>query len=73
MIVFNEDHLRRLLREYARYYNAERVHTVIREGRMRSIRVDGRAIEARPSPDARVIGLPRVGDLHHRYAWQEAA
>ena len=30
-------------------------------------------IEARPSPDARIVGLPRVGGLHHRYAWQEAA
>ena len=67
VIVFNEDHLRRLLREYVRYYNAERVHTVIRDA------PEGRNIEARPSLGAKVIGLPRVGGLHHRYVWQEAA
>ena len=67
VIVFNEDHLRRLLREYVSYYNAERVHTVIRDA------PEGRTIEARPSPGAKVIGLPRVGGLHHRYVWKEAA
>jgi transposase InsO family protein len=67
VIVFNEDHLRRLLREYVSYYNAERVHTVIRDA------PEGRAIEAQPSPGAKVVGLPRVGGLHHRYVWQEAA
>jgi putative transposase len=67
VIVFNEDHLRRLLREYVSYYNAERVHTVIRDA------PEGRAIQARPSPGTKVVGLPRVGGLHHRYVWQEAA
>jgi transposase InsO family protein len=67
VIVFNDDHLRRLRREYVSYYNAERVHTVIRDA------PDGRAIETRPSPGAKVVGLPRVGGLHHRYVWQEAA
>ena len=63
VIVLNEDHLRRLLREYVTYYNAERVHTVIRDA------PEARAIEERPSPSANVVGLPRVGGLHHRYAW----
>jgi transposase InsO family protein len=67
VIVFNEDHLRRLLRDYVAYYNAERVHTVIRDAPM------GRAIEGRPSANAKVVGLPRVGGLHHRYEWQDAA
>ncbi len=67
MIVFNEDQLRRLLREYVSYYNAERVHTVIRDA------PEGRAIEARSSLGMKVVGLPRVGGLHHRYVWQEAA
>jgi transposase InsO family protein len=73
VIEFNEDHLRQLLCDYVAYYDAVRVHTVIPEGRMRSIRVERRAIEARPSPDAKVVGLPRIGGLHHRYVWQEAA
>ncbi len=67
VIVFNEDHLRRLLRDYVSYYNTERVHTVLRDS------PNGRPVEARPSPEAKVIGLPRVGGLHHRYAWLEAA
>ncbi len=67
VIVFNEDHLRRLLRDYVRYYNSERVHTVLRDA------PKDRPVEPCPSSGARVIGLPRVGGLHHRYAWQEAA
>lgn len=67
VIVFNEDHLRRLLRDYVSYYNAERVHTGIRDAPER------RAIEAQPSPGAKVVGLPRLGGLHHRCVWQEAA
>jgi transposase InsO family protein len=67
VIVFNQDHLRRLLRDYISYYNAERVHTVIQDA------PEGRAIEARPKAGAKVVGLPRVGGLQHRYFWQEAA
>ena len=67
VIVFNEDHLRRLLRDHVRYYNSERVHTVLRDA------PQGRPVKPCPSSGARVIGLPRVGGLHHRYAWQEAA
>jgi len=33
----------------------------------------GRPTECRPSPEARIVGLPRVGGLHHRYQRQEAA
>jgi hypothetical protein len=33
----------------------------------------GRPTECRPSPEARIVGLPRVGGLHHRYEWREAA
>ncbi len=67
VIVFNEDHLRRLLRDYVSYYNADRVHTPLRDA------PEGRAVEPRPSSGAKVVGLSRVGGLHHRYAWQEAA
>jgi hypothetical protein len=33
----------------------------------------GRPVERRPSSDSAVVSLPRVGGLHHRYAWREAA
>jgi putative transposase len=60
LIVMNEDHLRRLLREYIDYYNDERVHTSIVDS------PSGRDVESRPSGHAKVVGLPRVGGLHHR-------
>ena len=67
VIVMNERHLHRLLREYVDYYNDERVHTQLRDSPM------GRPTVCRPSPEARIVGLPRVGGLHHRYEWREAA
>ncbi len=67
LIVLNEDHLRRLLREYVAYYNDERVHTSLQDAPA------GRPVETRPSPSARVVGFPRVGGLHHQYAWREAS
>ena len=67
VIVVNEDQLRRLLCDYVRYYNTERVHTRLRDA------PEGRSIELCPSSGARVVGLPRVGGLQHRYVWQEAA
>jgi transposase InsO family protein len=67
VVVLGEDHLRRLLREYVEYYNAERVHTSIGDA------PTGRVAEAKPSDSAKVVGLPRVGGLHHRYAWRDAA
>ncbi len=48
-------------------YPADRVHTQLRDSPA------GRSTEHRPSPNAGVVGLPRVGGLHHRYTWSEAA
>lgn len=73
VIVLNENHLRRLLREYVDYYNNDRVHTELQDSPV------GRPTEHRPSPKAQIIGIPRVGVLgsfassHHRYEWREAA
>jgi putative transposase len=67
VIILNENHLRELLREYIDYYNADRVHTQLRDSPI------GRPTEHRPSPEAQVIGKPRVGGLHHRYEWRQAA
>ena len=55
VVVLHERHLRRLLRDYVAYYNAERVHTSIGDAPA------GRAAEANPSASATVIGSPRVG------------
>jgi transposase InsO family protein len=67
VVVLNEAHLKRLLREYIEYYNAERVHSSIADA------PQGRASEAKPYRSARITRLPRVGGLHGRYAWREAA
>lgn len=67
VIVLNEDHLQHLLQEYVDYYNADRVHTVLQDS------PNSRPAEHRPTPKAQVVGLPRVGGLHHRYEWQDAA
>lgn len=67
VIVFDERHLRRLLSEYVDYYNEDRVHTRLRDSPV------GRGTENRSSTDAKILGLPRVGGLHHRYVWREAA
>ncbi len=67
VIVLNEEHLRRLLRDYVRYYNEDRVHTILRDA------PESRIAGVRPSSKAKVVGLPRVGGLHHRYVWKEAA
>jgi len=64
---FDEDHWRRLLGDDVNYDNAERVHTSIEDPPV------GRPVESRPSERAEVIGLSRVGNLHHRYRWREAA
>jgi len=67
VIVLDESHLRRLLREYAQYYNEERVHTIIRDSPA------GRSVKTRPSPRCGVVSQPRLGGLHHCYEWREAA
>jgi hypothetical protein len=54
VIVMNERHLHRLLRDYVDYYNADRVHTRLRDSPI------GRPTEHRPSSETQIVGLPRV-------------
>ncbi len=64
VIVINEAHLRRLLKEYVAYYNEDRTHL--------SLEKDApivRQISPKPCDKAQVVSLPRVGGLHHRYEW----
>ena len=67
VVVLNEKHLHHLLGEYVDYYNTDRVHTRLRDSPM------GRPAEHRPSSEAEIVGNPRVGGLHHRYEWRQAA
>jgi len=60
VIVLGEDHLRRILASFVRYYNESRVHSSL----------EGNAPIARdvdPPSNARVVAIRQVGGLHHRY------
>ena len=55
---------------------ASRIRRLLQRGTSPYFAVDapvGRPVEFRPSPSAKVVGFPRVGGLHHRYAWREAS
>ena len=68
IIAINEAHLRRLLREYVAYYHDDRIHDALNKDAPHE-----RALEPRPSAAHEVISMPRLGGLHHRYGWREAA
>ena len=68
VIALNEAHLRRLIRDYVSYHHADRIHDSLEKDTPQR-----RPIEPKPSPTATVIASPRLGGLHHRYSWREAA
>ena len=68
VVVLGERHLLRLLRDYVSYYHADRTHLALGKDAPSS-----RAATPKPSTSAKVVSLPRVGGLHHRYQWREAA
>jgi len=68
VIVLNERHLRHPIESFVNYFNEDRTH--IRVGKDSPC---GRPIEQRPGATSNVVSLPRVGGLHHRYAWRQVA
>jgi putative transposase len=62
VIVLNQRHLRRLLKEYIRYYHEDRTHLGLGKDTP-----GGRVAAAAPPSGSKVISLPRLGGLHHRY------
>ena len=68
VIVLGERHLRRMLRDYIRFYHEDRCHL----GLERDCPLI-RPVSGRPDPKARIAALPRVGGLHHRYEWRAVA
>jgi len=68
VVVLNERHLRHLLRQYVCYYAEDRTHLTLAKGTPAR-----RSVQPRPTRDAQVVALPRVGGLHHRYEWRLAA
>ena len=61
VVVFNEQHLRRILREYFDYYHNYRTHLSLNKDPPHP-----RAVE--PAELGNIVALPHVGGLHHRYS-----
>ncbi len=62
VVVFNERHLRQLLRQYVAYYHHDRTHLALAKQTPA-----GRRPLAPRHAHAAVVALPRLGGLHHRY------
>ena len=60
VIVLNENHLHRILTDYVRYYNESRTHLSLERNSP-----EPREIE--PPDEGKVVAIPQVGGLHHRY------
>ena len=60
VIVFNEAHLRRILKGYFAYYHESRAHLSLERNAPVPRRIE------HPS-EGNVIAIPQVGGLHHRY------
>ncbi|MBT3179128.1 MAG: transposase, partial [Desulfobacula sp.] len=67
MIVLNEKHLKNILSEYFKYYHHDRTHL----GLSKNTPFE-RQVQFEPK-NGILIFLLRVGGLHHRYIWKEAA
>ena len=68
VVILNEAHLRRLIRDYISYYHEDRIHDSLEKDSPVT-----RAVSNKPDPSANLISFPRVGGLHHRYDWRQAA
>jgi hypothetical protein len=60
VIVLNEDHLRKVLKEYFRYYTDTRTHLALSKDCP-----EPREIE--PPEMGKIVAIPQLGGLHHRY------
>ncbi|MCP3871767.1 MAG: transposase [Desulfobacteraceae bacterium] len=67
MIVLNENHLKAILSDYFEYYHRDRTHL----GLLKDTPFE-RQVQSEPK-NGILISLSRVGGLHHRYVWKEAA
>ena len=62
VIVVNQRHLRRLMKNYIRYYHEDRTHLGLEKDTP-----SGRVAAVAPASSRAIISLPRLGGLHHRY------
>jgi hypothetical protein len=62
VIVLNERHLKRLMNEYVRYYHEDRTHLALAKETPA-----GREAGSEFGVGCRIIAMPRLNGLHHRY------
>jgi transposase InsO family protein len=62
VIVLNERHLKRLMRDYVEYFHEDRTHLGLAKETPA-----GRPRGSNPSASCKVVAMPRLGGLHHRY------
>jgi len=63
LLIINQSHLKRVVKEYVRYYNDARPHQGIQQ------RIPGRyENKERPTAAGRIISRPILGGLHHDYS-----
>jgi transposase InsO family protein len=60
VLVINEAHLLRALREYFAYYHESRPHQSLEDNAPRPRKIE-------PPSQGRIVAEPEVGGLHHRY------
>ena len=68
VLVLSDAHLRRLIRDYISYYHADRTHDSLEKDSPAM-----RPVSCKPDQSARLVSFPRIGGLHHRYDWRQAA
>jgi len=68
VIVRDEAHLNRLVREFVRYYHEDRTHLGLGKETP-----SHRPRDAPPAGGTDLQSEPRLGGLHHRYRWRRAA
>ena len=60
IVVINERHLRWILKRYVRYYVDSRTHLSLEKDAPNSRKIQSREL-------GRIVQIPEVGGLHHRY------
>ena len=60
VVVLSESHLRRIMRRYLHYYHGARTHLALQKDAP-----EHRSVQ--PPERGKVIEIPEVGGLHHRY------